>query len=210
MIENKSSINNSIAFNPVTDDLTYRGYMALAYTVCGVKTPSGRWKQIGLRKARQIFGLNGREAGNKDNSDIEEKRPKEKQRVKSRTNKSFKYMNIRLIDINNGEIFKIFNNVSEASDFLGITDNRVNVYISTGYIRDKKYKIEADLNPNYVKGAHARTSVRVINVKTGFNKECETVKEAKEITGLSGPAIYLNDRDKRVSRDGWKFEYIED
>lgn len=119
-------------------------------------------------------------------------------------------MNIRLINIHNGEIFKTFNNVSEASDFLGITDNRVNVYISTGYIRDKKYKIEADLNPNYVKGAHARTSVRVINVKTGFNKECETVKEAKEITGLSGPTIYVNARDKRVSKAGWKFEYIED
>lgn len=209
MILNNNNIHNSIAFNPMSDDLTYRGYAALACCIWGdivngieIKPSDTVGKEERIKKA---YGLI------KDDS-IEDKTKDKKKKLKekSRTNKSFKYMNIRLIDINNGEIFKIFNNVSEASDFLGITDNRVNVYISTGYIRDKKYKIEADLNPNYVRGAHARTSVRVINVKTGFNKECETVKEAKEITGLSRPTIYVNARDKRVSKAGWKFEYIED
>lgn len=209
MIENKNNINNSIAFNPIEDDLTYRGYAALACCIWGdiingieIKPEYTIGKEERIKRAYGII--------KDDPSEGSTKVKKKKVKEKSRTNKTFKYINIRLIDIHNREIFKTFNNVSEASDFLGITDNRVNVYISTGYIRDKKYKIEADLNPNYVRGAHARTSVRVINVKTGFNKECETVKEAKEITGLSGPTIYINARDKKVSKAGWKFEYIED
>ena len=203
MIENKSNKNNSIAFNPINDDLTYRGYAALACCIWGdivngieIKPEDTIGKEDLIKRA---FGLT---------RDYSKRNIPQKKRSKS--HKNFKYINLRIIDVNNGKVVKRFNNVSEASEFLKITDNRVNVYISTGYIRDKKYKIEADLNPNYVQGAHARTSVRVINVKTKFKKECETVKEATEITGLSGPTIYVYARDKVISKKGWKFEYIED
>lgn len=203
MIENKSNKNNSIAFNPIEDDLTYRGYAALACCIWGdvingieIKPEDTIGKEERIKKA---YGL--------IKDDLVENKKKIK---KKKSCKSFKYINIRIIDINNGKVVKRFNNISEASKFLGLAGKGIITYILKGYTRNKKYKIEADLNPNYVRGAHARTSVRVINVKTGFSKECETVKEATEITGLSGPTIYVNARDKRVSKDGWKFEYIED
>ena len=205
MIENKSNKNNSIAFNPINDDLTYKGYAALACCIWGdivngieIKPKDTIGKEELIKKA---YGLT------KD--DLVESKKKIKNK-KSKPHKSFKYINIRLIDINNGKVVKRFNNIPEASKFLGLASKGISSYILKGYIRDKKYKIEADLNPDYVKGAHARTSVRVINIKTGFSKECETVKEATEISGLSGPTIYLYARDKIVSRNGWKFEYIED
>lgn len=205
MIENKSNKNNSMTFNPIEDDLTYRGYAALACCIWGdivngieIKPEDTIGKEERIKRAYGLFENNLLD-GNKK---IKNK--------KSKPHKSFKYINLRLIDVNNGKVVKRFNNIPEASKFLGLASKGISSYILKGYIRNKKYKIEADLNPDYVKGTHARMSVRAINVKTGFSKECEAVKEATEISGLSGPTIYLYAKDKIISRNGWKFEYIED
>ena len=207
MILNNNNTHNSIAFNPITDDITYRGYAALACCIWGdivngveIKPEDTIGKEESIKR---VYGLYSK-------SPKEDKKENKSKKVRSRDSRSFKYINIRLVDIRTGEVIKVFNNVLEASEFLGITDNRINVYIRKGYVRDKKYKIEADLNPNYVRGASVSTKVKVTNINTGFSKECESVQEASKVSGLNSVTIYINARDKKISRDGWKFEYLED
>lgn len=208
MILNNNNTHNSIAFNPITDDITYRGYAALAFCIWGdvvngieIKPADTVGKEEAIKKAYGLYSKSSKE----------DKREKEKTKKQvNRDHKTFKYKNIRLVDAFTGEVTKIFNNVLEASEFLGITDTRVNAYIRYGYIRDKKYKIEADLNTDYVKNSNLRKRVRAINVNTGFIKECESVQEASKVSGLNSVTIYINARDKKISRDGWKFEYLED
>lgn len=205
MIQNKSNLKNSIHFNPINDDLTYRGYAALACCIWGdvvngieIKPSDTVGKEEAIKKAYGLYSKSSKED------------KKEKEKTKKQANrdyKTFKYKNVRLVDVLTGEVTKIFNNVLEASEFLGITDTRVNAYIRYGYIRDKKYKIEADLNTDYVKNSNLRKKVKAINVKTGFSKEYDSVDEASKECGLSSTSIYMIARDGRTSREGWRFEY---
>ena len=207
MILNNNNTHNSIAFNPITDDITYRGYAALACCIWGdivngveIKPEDTIGKEESIKR---VYGLYSK-------SPKEDKKENKSKKVKSRDPRSFKYINIRLVDIHTGENIKTFNNVLEAGDFLGMKDNSVNTYISRGYVREKKYKIEADLNPNYVRGASISVKVKVTNINTGFSKECESVQEASKVSGLNSVTIYINARDRKISKAGWKFEYLED
>lgn len=49
-INNINEFRNSKAYNEITDDPTYGGYMALARVICGVKTHEG-YKRISMRDA---------------------------------------------------------------------------------------------------------------------------------------------------------------
>lgn len=207
MILNNNNIHNSIAFNPMSDDLTYRGYKALACCIWGdivngieIKPQDTVGKEESIKKAYGLYCRGVRE----DEIKIKERK------VTNRDPRSFKYKNVRLVDIKTGEVIKTFNNALEAGIFLGMKDNLVNTYIAKGYKRENKYIIKADLNPNYVKGAVNRTKVRAINVNTGFRKEYDSVDEASKACGLTSVTIYVNARDRKTSKTGWKFEYIED
>lgn len=205
MIENKSSMNNSIAFNPVIDDLTYRGYMALAYTVCGVKDCNGQWRPISLGKARQIFGLNEREI---DSEIVKNKIVREESKYSKRNSvNQFKYINIRLIDTETGEV-KLFANTEEVAKYFNVKSN-FNSYIRKKWLYRNKYKMEADINPHYSQGSKASKRVKVTNVNTNEVTIYDSVKIASEKIGLNITTIYIYIKDSiATTKTGLKFEYL--
>lgn len=89
MILNNNNIHNSIAFNPMSDDLTYRGYAALACCIWGdivngieIKPSDTVGKEERIKKAYGLIKDDSIEG----NIKVKKKKSKEK----SRTNKSRK------------------------------------------------------------------------------------------------------------------------
>lgn len=215
MNKNMNELRNSIAFNPMSDDLTHRGYAALACCIFGdivngvvINPEDTVGKEERIKRAYNLY-----DKGIKVENNTKENVEPEEIKIREITNRTFKYMNVRLIDVKTEKVAETFNNVGEASKFLGLSENSINIYIARGYIRDKKYRIIADINPNFAKGFGSCDSckkVKVTNIKTGFVKSCESVKEVIEITGLSGPTIYVRMKDGKISKKEWKFENIED
>ena len=181
MIENKSNTNNSLAFDVRKDDLTYNGYMALAHTICGIKDQNGDWKPITLGKARQIFGLNEREI---DTEIVKSKnRTEEDKYSKRNTINQFKYINIKVSDMETGEV-KVFANTEEVAKYFNVKSN-FNSYIRKNWLYRNKYKMEADINPHYSQGSKASKRVKVTNVNTNEVAIYDSVKIASEKIGIS-------------------------
>ncbi|SCI10574.1 NUMOD1 domain [uncultured Clostridium sp.] len=202
-MNNNNDFNNSLAFNVQTDDLTYRGYMALAYAICGVKDCDGKWKKVGLKKIKSIFGLSQREV---EADDLETNKTF-KQTQEDIDDRKHKYVNIKLINIETNEV-QIFKNTDELNKHFK-DGGSFNSYISNNWIYKKKYKFESEINPNYVQGAKYTRRVKVTNVN---NKEVvvyKSAKEAAENIGINISTVYIYIKNKITTKNGLKFEYIK-
>ena len=204
-MNNSNGLHNSIAFDVRNDDLTYNGHMACANAICGIKDCNGQWRPISLGKARQIFGLNEREI---DSEIVKNKIGREESKYSKRNSvNQFKYINIRVIDIQTGEV-KLFANTEEVAKYFNVKSN-FNSYITKQWIYRNKYKMEADINPHYTQGSKPSKRVKVTNVNTNEVTIYDSVKIASEKIGLNITTIYIYIKDSiATTKTGLKFEYL--
>lgn len=208
-INNINEFRNSKAYNVITDDPTYGGYMALARVICGVKTHYG-YKRINMRDAKKIYGLYEGNLCEIKDEDNKSKRKIDSPKI-NRNGRLYAYVDIEIKDIKTGKIIK-FKNTGEAADFLEADTSLISTYIKKQYIYRKRYFITGSLNsnPRYRKGADKCRKVKLHNINTGEIVVKDSVKEAAEFVGVSSCQICHVIKHKSITRKIWKAEYLEE
>lgn len=115
MITRENEKNNTMSFNPLTDDLTTINYLALAYCIAGFETKNGR-KYPGVSKSCGALGLYGPQERAKPVTTSKGK-PKLKLRIK-----------VKAINVDTGEI-KEFLGIANASSYTGETKELISYYL---------------------------------------------------------------------------------
>ena len=202
MILNNNNTHNSIAYDVRSDDLTYRGYMALAYAICGIKDSNGNWNKLNIGQVRRVFGLNEHEDKEVNINQI-------KQEKANKRNVHFLYINIELTDTYTGEV-RQFDNIHQVAEFLNCSSTAIGTYIRQNSLIRKQYRIKAERNKNYKRGNGSMKLIRVFNVNTKEEKILEGAENAAKYIGVKKGSINWLIKNKRITKSGYKLEHVED
>ena len=201
-MKNNNNTHNSIAYDVRSDDLTYRGYMALAYAICGIKYSNGNWNKLNIGQVRRVFGLNEHEDKEVNIDEI-------KQGKENKRNIHFLFINIELTDIHTGEVRR-FDNVHQVAAFLNSSSSTVSSYIRQNSLIRKRYRIKAERNKNYKRGNGSMKLIRVFNVNTKEEKILEGAENTAKYIGVKKGSINWLIKNKRITKSGYKLEHVED
>lgn len=195
-----TSLGNSITYNPLEDDKTLKNYLALAYAIVGIKTEQGR-KEVSMSQACYAFGLY-------DNSKIKEFKSS-KGSGKPRPNKG-KYTKTKIVleDTKTGEK-TIYDNTYAIAERFNKSTSVISTYITRGIRLNRRYAIYA-LEKGKTKSININNKKTLAtNINTKEMLEFESAAKAAEYVGISQcHGSYMANRGK-ISKSGWKFEYIE-
>lgn len=198
--ETGTSLGNSITYNPINDDKTLKNYLALAYSIVGIKTEQGR-KEVSMSQACYAFGLY-------DNSKIKEFKSS-KGSGKPRPNKG-KYTKTKIVleDTKTGEK-TIYDNTYAIAERFNKSTSVISTYIKKGVRLNRRYLIYT-LEKGNTKILNLNNKrVLATNINTKEKLEFESISKAAEYIGVSkGHGSYMVNEGK-ISKSGWKIEYIE-